>query len=168
MTVDEYIAARKGNIKDLTLKDQEYVLNRMFDEMGVSDGEEPTPSDFRQWLIKAKQDGDRKHTTIADYCSIFRKYCETLGLSGLDEVRRIVENMKPSVSSTDYTHGYLSKEQLKRVFDMALPVYNLSFAVAYSFARRRGEVERLKAKDVGEDSISFPILKKKGLRYVEF
>jgi len=109
MTVDEYIAARKGNIKDLTLKDQEYVLNRMFEEMGV-DGGEPTPSDFRQWLIKAKQDGDRKHTTIADYCSIFRKYCETLGLSGLDEVRRIVENMKPF----SIIHGLYTRLSIQR------------------------------------------------------
>lgn len=137
----------------------------MFNKMGV-DGE-PSPQDVREWLIDAKE-GDMKKTTISQYTSILTTYWKTLGLDGLDEVNNIIDMIKPSISTSDYGRGQLTKKQLGKIIEVSVTPFDLMFELGYCYARRLGEVRRLSKDMVGGGEVTFPILKKETVREVTF
>lgn len=57
---------------------------------------------------------------------------------------------------------YLEVDEVKRLLEVAKPFYRALYAVMYAYARRPGEVLRLKRTDVDFENmkITFPILKK--------
>lgn len=168
MTIEDYKALRRGNLKTKTLQTHRSALNTIFNQMKLDKGEEPTPVDVRKWLVSAKDEEKMKSGTIAQYMSILKSYWRTLGLDDFNELQNIAKTSTPTVSKSDHEYGYHPLERVTEIIEESEYPFDLAIQLGYTYARRLGEVRRITARDVTDSSVDMPILKKTELKYVTF
>jgi len=147
---------------EATLRRKLSVL-RAYGEFLEETGMEPGPESLAKWMDVLSR--RLSPQSVAVYARDVLSYFDLMLLDVDERKVRAVRRTMPPVSLRPAES--LTADEVRRLIEVAEPPYRLLFALMFAYARRLSEALRARI-DLASNTVSFPLLKKRGEEWATF
>jgi len=149
---------------EATLRRKLSVL-RAYGEFLKATGMEPGPESLAKWMDELSKTKRLSPQSVAVYARDVLSYFDLMLLDVDERKVRAVKRTIPPVSLRPAEA--LTADEVRRLIEVAEPPYRLLFALMFAYARRLSEALRARI-DLASNTVSFPLLKKRGEEWATF
>jgi integrase len=149
---------------EATLRRKLSVL-RAYGEFLEATGMELGPESLAKWMDELSKTKRLSPQSVAVYARDVLSYFDLMLLDVDERKVRAVRRTIPPVSLRPAES--LTADEVRRLLEVAEPPYRLLFALMFAYARRLTEALRARI-DLASNTVSFPLLKKRGEEWATF